>query len=133
MTRHRLSKLSFLAAAALVLAVFASAARAGQAPKIDITGTWIFDVVTDAGSGTPTVTFKQDGEKVTGHYSSQTLGEADLNGTIKGQDLTFNFMANVQGLSIPVTYEATVSSNNEMKGKLNIEMVGQGTFTGKRK
>jgi hypothetical protein len=45
---------------------------------LTISGTWTFDVVTDAGTGTPTVTLKQDGEKLTGHYSSQTLGEADL-------------------------------------------------------
>jgi hypothetical protein len=55
-----------------------------QSSKIDITGKWTFTVQTDAGSGTPTVTLKQDGEKLTGHYSSQNLGEADLTGTVKG-------------------------------------------------
>jgi len=123
----------FLTAAVLPVVLAASAARAGQAAKINITGTWIFEVTTDAGTGTPTVTFKQDGEKVTGHYSSMTLGEADLNGTLKGQDLTFNFTADLGGQSAPVTYKATVSSNDAMKGTLDIAGLAQGTFTGKRK
>jgi hypothetical protein len=35
--------------------------RSAQSGKVDITGKWTFNVQTDAGSGTPTVTFKQDG------------------------------------------------------------------------
>ena len=46
----------------------------------DVTGTWDFSVDLDAGSGNPTFTFKQSGEKLTGHYSG-ALGEADLAGT----------------------------------------------------
>jgi len=109
-----------------------AALRAGQAPNIDITGTWVFDVVTDAGPSAPMITFKQEGEKITGHYSSQTLGEADLAGTLKGQDLTFTFMASLQGTSVPVTYTATVSSRDAMKGTLDVAMVAQGTFGGRR-
>jgi hypothetical protein len=116
---------------AVALAIAGSVAQA-QA-KLDISGVWVFDVTTDAGTGTPTVTFKQDGEKVTGHYSSQTLGEADLTGTIKGQDLNFTFTADLQGTAAPVTYKATVQSNAAMKGTLDIAGVAQGTFTGKRK
>jgi hypothetical protein len=103
-----------------------------QGAKIDITGKWMFDVQTDAGTGTPTITFKQDGEKVTGHYSSATLGEADLNGTLKGQDLMFTFTADLAGTSVPVTYTARVESNNAMKGSIDIGGVATGTFTGKR-
>jgi len=48
---------------ALLAAIVVSmaAAAAAQSQKTDITGTWTFDVKTDAGGGTPTVTFKQDG------------------------------------------------------------------------
>ena len=69
--------------AALLVAIYSLAAvlaYAGQA-KNDITGTWVFEVQTDAGTGTPTVTFKQDGEKLTGHYTG-TFGEADLTGEL---------------------------------------------------
>src|ERR1700736_1780929 len=94
-----------LAVAALVavssIAVFA------QAGKIDVTGKWAFAVETAAGAGTPTITLKQDGEKLTGHYSGQ-LGEADLTGTIKGSDFTFKFTVDAQGNMLDVTYTGTV-------------------------
>jgi hypothetical protein len=121
--------------AALFVAIFSLAvafAYAGQA-KTDISGQWTFEVVTDAGTGTPTVTFKQDGEKLTGHYSSQTLGEADLTGTVKGTDVTFNFMADLQGNAVPVTYKATIESPTSMKGTIDIGGLAGGTFTGKKK
>lgn len=126
-------RVRFVSLALLALALAASGSALRAQAKLDITGAWIFDVTTDAGTGTPTVTFKQDGEKVTGHYSSQTLGEADLNGTLKGQDLNFTFTADLQGTAAPVTYKATVQSNTAMKGTLDIAGVAQGTFTGKRK
>ena len=100
--------------------------------KLNITGKWVFEVQTDAGTGTPTVTFKQEGEKVSGHYSSQTLGEADFTGTLKGQALTFNFNADLQGQAVPVTYTATVDSASTMKGTIDIGGAATGTFTGKK-
>jgi hypothetical protein len=121
-----------VSAAAFVL-VAAVVAQAGQDKKFDVSGTWVFEVQTDAGSGTPTVTLKQEGEKLTGHYSSQTLGEADLTGTVKGSDLQLSFTADVQGNSVPVSYTATVESNTSMKGKISITGLGEGTFTGKKK
>ena len=53
------------------------------AQATNITGEWAFTVQTDQGGGTPTITFKQDGEKLTGKYVGQ-LGAADLTGTVKG-------------------------------------------------
>jgi len=103
-----------------------------QSSKVDVTGKWTFNVQTDAGGGTPTVTLKQDGEKLTGHYSSQNLGEADLTGTIKGQDIKFAFNTDVQGTSLTVTYTGTVENKDSMKGTVDIGGMAQGTFTAKR-
>ncbi len=109
-------------------------AQGGQTSKIDVTGSWALEVKTDAGgTTTPSVTLKQEGEKLTGHYSSATLGEADITGTVKGSDLTFGFTANVQGTSLAVTYTGTVESNTSMKGKISLGGLGDGTFTGKKK
>ena len=123
-------------AVGVIVAVMALSAGAGSAVaqnKVDVTGAWIFDVTTDAGPGTPTVTFKQDGEKLTGHYSSAALGEADLTGSVKGQAITFSFVANVQGNALDVTYTGTVESKDALKGTLTITALGNGTFTAKRK
>jgi hypothetical protein len=101
-----------------------------QAPT-DVTGKWSFQVQTSLGSGTPTITLKQDGEKLTGHYSGQ-LGEADLTGTVKGQSITFTFTANVQGYEIVTTYTGTIEDKDSLKGTARLGDLGDGTFTAKR-
>src|SRR3954469_12510866 len=119
------------AVGAVALVVFAlSAARGAAQAKVDVTGKWAFNVETSAGAGQPNFTFKQDGEKLTGHYTG-TFGEADLTGTVKGSDITFSFTVDAQGNSLKETYTGTVDKDT-MKGKLSIEGVGEGTFTGKR-
>jgi hypothetical protein len=119
-----------LLAAVAVLALVTSAVHA-QA-KFDVTGTWAFDVQTDQGGGAPTMVFKQEGEKLTGKYTG-TFGSADLTGTVKGADITFTFSADAQGMTITSTYKGTIENATSMKGTLNIEGVGSGTFTGKKK
>jgi hypothetical protein len=114
----------------LMLALGLSAARGAAQTKVDVTGKWAFNVETSAGAGTPTFTFKQDGEKLTGHYTG-TFGEADLTGTVKGADITFSFTVDAQGTAVKETYTGTVDKDT-MKGKLVIEGLGEGTFTAKR-
>lgn len=125
---------ALVVAAVSLMCVGSAIARAAQTTtttaKVDITGTWIFTVETEGGSGTPTVTLKQDGEKITGHYSSATFGEVDLAGTLTGQALTFKFGSADVG---EVTYKGTVESANAIKGTLEIPGIGPGTFTAKRK
>ena len=107
-------------------------AATAPAAKLDINGVWTFTVMVDgAVSGTPTVTLKTDGEKVTGHYSSMTLGEADLTGTLKGAALEFSFSVPDAG---DVIYKGTVENNNSIKGTLDIAGGAvAGTFTAKHK
>jgi hypothetical protein len=115
----------------LVISLAFAGVLAAQA-RVDVTGKWLFTVQTSAGGGTPTVTLKQDGEKLTGHYSSQQLGEAELTGTVKGPDIKFTFGADVQGAHLDVTYTGTIESKDAMKGTVNLGGLGDGTFTAKR-
>jgi hypothetical protein len=101
-----------------------------SAQTVNVTGKWILDVQTDAGSGTPTITFKQDGEKLAGHYSGQ-LGEAELTGTVKGSDISFSFAGDAQGQQFKVTYTGTVDKDT-MKGSVDLGGLATGTFTGKK-
>jgi hypothetical protein len=119
-----------LVAAAAILTCSIVAAQEGS--RIDVTGKWLFQVETGAGSGMPTVTFKQEGEKLTGHYSSAQLGEADLTGSVKGREIVFSFAAAVQGIALDVTYSGTVEGKDAMKGKVVLGALGDGTFTGQR-
>jgi hypothetical protein len=120
-----------LIACVAVATLAAVAANAGQAPKADLTGKWMFNVETTAGSGTPSIILKQDGDKLTGHYSGQ-LGEADLTGTVKGAEFTFKFNVDAQGNNLECTYKGTAESKDALKGTVNIAGLADGTFTAKK-
>src|SRR5687767_7178859 len=108
---------SFEVIAGVMLCVHVAAA--GQAAKVDVTGTWILTVQSEAGTGTPTVTFKQDGEKLTGHYSSMLVGEAELTVNVKGQAIEFTVRADLQGMPFEFKFAGTLEGNDSMKGKLD--------------
>ena len=125
--RHIIIRLSALAAG---LGVALSVVGLAQV-TVDLTGKWAFAVETGAGSGTPNITLKQDGEKLTGHYSGQ-LGEADLSGSVKGQAFSFAFSVEAQGTKLNCTYTGSLQSKDSLKGTLNIAGLADGTFTAKR-
>jgi hypothetical protein len=112
----------------------AAGAAAAQQPaeaRTDISGTWAFQVEFSGGTGTPTMTFKQDGEKLTGHYSGQ-LGEAPLAGTVKGNAVEFAIDVEIQGTAAHIVYSGTVDKDS-MKGTVKLADFGEGTFTAKKK
>lgn len=115
---------------AVILAV-ALVTSAQLGAQTNVTGDWTFTVTTDQGSGTPTMTFKQDGEKLTGKYNGQ-FGSADLTGTVKGNAITFTFTIDVQGQQAPATYKGTVEKNT-MEGSMDIGGMVSGTFTATKK
>lgn len=97
----------------------------------NITGIWDFAVETSQGSGSPTFTFKQEGETLTGTYKGQ-FGEAPLTGTVKGPDVKFTVKVNAQGQDLSITYTGKIDGNS-MKGTASFGELGEGTWTGKRK
>jgi hypothetical protein len=116
-------------ASILALALLLAPAASAQA---NITGTWSFTVNTDAGSGTPTVTFKQQGDSLSGHYSSPLVGEHDFKGTLKDGKISFSFSADLQGQQLTVVYTGTMDGADAMKGSVDLGGMATGTFTGKR-
>jgi hypothetical protein len=118
------------AGAIVALVCALSAARAIAQEKLDVTGKWAFNVETAAGAGAPTMTFKQDGEKLTGHYTG-TFGEADLTGTVKGGEISFSFSVDAQGQTLKEIYTG-VAGKDSMKGKVVIEGLAEGSFTAKK-
>ena len=116
----------------LATASIASASAAQSSPSVDLTGKWLFTVNTDGGSGTPTVTLTQKGDSLTGHYSSQLLGESELKGSAKDGKFSFTLQASVQGTAVTVTYTGTIESKDALKGSVDLGGVASGTFTAKR-
>lgn len=107
----------------------ASTASAGD--KTDISGAWSFQVESSAGSGSPTFTFKQDGEKLTGQYKG-AFGEAPLTGTVKGDKVDFVIKVEAQGQQMTITYTGTVEKDGSMKGTAELGEFGSATWTAKR-
>jgi hypothetical protein len=131
-TRNSLMRVLRIVCAITLAAMSVATARA-QSAKLDVTGTWMFTVLSEAGTGTPTVTFKQDGEKLTGHYSSMLVGEADLTGTVKGQAIEFTVKADIGGMPLEFKFTGTIEDKDSIKGKLDTGGLGDASFTGKRK
>ena len=125
MARRRVMVIALL----VVAGTFGTVARA---QNVNVTGDWTFNVQTDQGAGTPAMSFKQDGEALTGTYVG-TFGSANLKGTIKGTAIEFSFSADGQGQAVDSVYKGTVE-NDTMKGTVAIAG-GQinGTFTAARK
>ena len=95
-----------------------------------LTGTWALEVKTDAGSGTPTVTFKQEGQKLSGRYVGM-FGESALSGEVKEKAFSFSVAVNADGNAVTITYTGTVEQN-ALSGRVTFGNLGEGTFTGKR-
>jgi hypothetical protein len=115
------------AAEASSAAPAASASSSGD--KVDVSGAWNVAVETEAGSGNPSFTFKQEGEKLSGRYKG-TFGEADVTGTVKGDKIEFSFKVSGQVEGV-ITYTGTTDGKT-MKGKVSLAGLGEGTFSGKK-
>ena len=109
-----------------------SGAKADASAKVDLTGSWTLAVDFGSISATPSVVFKQDGETLTGEYTSQQYGSYPLKGTVKGNQLQFTFTMTIEGNAIDVAYSGTADKDN-IKGSVNYGGIGDGTFTGTRK
>ena len=116
----------------LFIAMLASTAVVGAALAADanVAGEWDFTVETQAGTGTPHFSLKQDGSNITGTYKGQ-LGEAPVTGTVQGNELTINFKVSAQGTDLAITYTGTVDGSS-IKGKVSLGELGEGSFTGKK-
>jgi hypothetical protein len=113
--------------ALLAIAAFTVAQLANAA---DVTGTWIMAVETGAGSGSPTFILVQKGEALSGTYKGQ-LGEAQVSGTVKGDEVTIEYKVEGQGGTLAVKYSGTTDGKT-MSGKVSLGQLGEGTFTGKK-
>ena len=120
MTKLKTGFAALLAIGAFTIAQVAAAA--------DVTGTWIMAVETSAGSGSPTFVLVQKGDALSGSYKGQ-LGEAQVTGTVKGDDVTIEYTVDGQAGSLAVKYSGKTDGKT-MSGKVSLGQLGEGTFTG---
>jgi hypothetical protein len=120
-----MKKLNTGLAALLAVCAFTIAQVAAAA---DVTGTWIMAVQTSAGSGSPTFVLVQKGDALSGSYKGQ-LGEAQVTGTVKGDDVTIEYTVDGQAGSLAVKYSGKTDGKT-MSGKVSLGQLGEGTFAG---
>ncbi|MCO4100332.1 hypothetical protein [Gemmatimonas sp.] len=117
---------------AIVVASLALSATAlvAQQHATDLTGTWTFKVVTENGTGTPTVTMRQKGDSLSGTYESARMGALPFKGTVKGK--TFTFAVNTAG-GATLTFNGTIVTDDAVSGEVDFGGQGGATFSGERK
>ena len=117
----------------IILAVTCAAAGvSSQSRSKSLTGTWALTIKSGDTTGTPTATFKQQDETLTGHYSSMIYGEAELKGTVKGTSITFTVFATLSGDRQNLMFIGEYDGSDSIKGEYSTNF-GNGTFTAVRK
>ena len=100
-------------------------------PKIDVTGTWDLAVETPQGTMALVATFKQDGEKLTGTQSSQ-MGEFPLEGSVKGADIAFAVVFDMQGQEMTITYTGKIDGD-QIAGAIEFGSYGSATWSAQKR
>jgi hypothetical protein len=114
---------------AIALLVLISVVLVSAAPA-NIAGQWQFTVELAVGTGRPLVTFKQDGEKITGTYEGR-YGKSNLEGTVKENHVEFTVTVVAEGTTVSGAFSGTYE-NDRMSGEVDYEGAGDGTWTAVR-
>ncbi len=96
----------------VVVLTILAAGLALTAWAADLTGQWTATFNTQIGEQHYTYTFKVDGEKLTG-TAKNDRGTTDItNGTIKGDQISFDERLDFNGQTIVIQYTGTVSGDS---------------------
>jgi hypothetical protein len=113
-------------AAATLFAVAGSPLSA----QVNMTGTWALEVDVAGAVSTPSMVLQQSGMTLTGRYTSEQLGQADVTGTVEGSNVTVSFGGELQGQAFTVTYAGTVGADGVWSGTFDLGGLADGTFRG---
>lgn len=116
--------------ATLALAVLAGTATAALVH--DLTGRWRLAVVTDNGTGYPVLEIKQEGDRISGSYSSNAMGTRTIQGTVRGDTVSFVLSASGMGEGVVLTYTARIVTPDSLNGYVDFAGQGGAPFTGTR-
>ena len=104
------------------------------APKpLDIAGKWLVTMELSIGPSTPGLVLKQEGETITGTYTSQRYGAYPIKGTLKAGALQFSLKMDADGTPVTMAFSGEVSADGQtIKGGVTIEGLGDGTWFAKK-
>ena len=99
----------------------------------DLTGRWQLAVVTDNGTGYPVLDLKQEGDKVSGSYTSNAMGVRSITGTVYGDTLSFVLSPSGAGEGMVLTYTARIVTPDSLDGYVDFAGQGGAKFSGARR
>jgi hypothetical protein len=105
-----------------------SATIVGEPAKV--AGKWNAVLELESITGHPLLTFKQDGEKLTGTYEGR-YGEVALEGSIKEKTIRFSVAFVAEGAQTYGQFAGTVEGDS-MSGTCSFEGAGDGTWSATR-
>src|SRR4030095_2979374 len=100
----------------------------GEPAKVE--GKWNCQLQLESITGHPVLTFKQDGEKLTGTYEGR-YGESTLEGSIKEKKIQFAVAFVAEGTQTQGSFVGTVDGDS-MSGEVTFEGAGDGTWRASR-
>ena len=120
---------AFLRTLALCVVCVGLLSAAPAAPA-NVAGQWQFTVELSMGTGRPLVTFKQDGEKITGTYEGR-YGKSSLEGTVKENHIEFTVTVVAEGTTVSGVFAGDYEKE-QMSGTVEYEGAGDGTWSAVR-
>ena len=115
---------------AVALGIVAAAVVVSVTAQSNVAGDWNMTIDSDQGSLSATMTFKQDGEKVTGSMPTDQI-TFEFEGTISDNKLELVAEIDAGGSFQEVILEATVDGD-EITGTLDFGGYGSGDITATR-
>jgi hypothetical protein len=114
---------------ALFVLVFTAAVTL-QAEPAKVAGKWNAALQLESITGHPVLTFKQDGEKLSGTYEGR-YGPTPLEGTIKENHIQFTVTFTAEGVQTRGVFLGKVDGDS-MGGDVTFEGAGDGTWSATR-
>jgi hypothetical protein len=107
-------------------------AQAKDGSRVDLTGTWALTVNSQGQTGASEVTLIQRGDSLIGRYTSQTLGDLEVVGSVKGREFAFAYSAAMNGQPLTVNVKGIVQNPDSLTGTATMGPLGNATFSAKR-
>ena len=116
----------------LISLIAPSQAQSKPAPPPTLTGKWAVTLEMQSGTANPTLELKQEGEKITGTYTSGRYGKFPLTGTLKGRALRFSCTMNAEGTEVVLAFAGEVAEDFQtIKGDADLGGAGEATWYAK--
>lgn len=97
-----------------------------------LTGTWAMALNMSMGISRPTLTLKQEGEKLTGTYTGR-YGTSPIEGTLKGRAIELWVTVDVEGQKVEMSFTGEVAADGQsMRGDADLGQAGDATWTATR-